>query len=103
MKKTAKQLDAEITSYLRHEKIGPREVAPPPKFNVKKGSWIGGDSRTLYTFKNATTGQYLVRPGAGPGGKINEVGASAYVRVATKAEAEHDWQNPLHAGWNVDL
>lgn len=102
MKKTAKQLDAEIAAYLRYEKIGPRQFASMPKYNAKKGVWIGGDSRMLYTFSDPDTGRWMVRPGAGPTGKITDVGGRALVRVATKAEAEREWQNPLHAGWTVD-
>ena len=45
----------------------------------------------------ARTGEVFVRPG---GGVIN-VGPEVTVRMATRDEAEREWQNPLHAGWKV--
>ena len=103
MKKTPKQLDAEIDAYRRGEKIGPREVHPLPRYNVKKGAWTGGDVHTLYRIDgggNGETAWWRVVPGQGTRGVIN-YGPNIRVRVATKAEAEEKWQNPLNSGWTV--
>lgn len=103
-KKTPKQLDAEIDSYLRHEKIGPREAFPLPRYSAKKGGWTGGDPRTLYTFSGGGSGEgawWRVAPGMGARGGAIVHGPDTRVRVATRAEAEEKWQSPLHAGWNV--
>lgn len=102
-KKTPKQLDDEIDAYLRHDRIGPRQQAKAPKYNAKKGGWTGGDTRTLYRFDGGGSGAgawWRVTPGMGPRGVINH-GPETRVRIATKAEAEEKWQNPLHSGWNV--
>lgn len=103
-KKTAKQLDDEIDRYLRGELKGPRVLAPPPKFNAKKGAWYGGDRRTLYTFTidGPMAGQKVVRPGGGDSKSPTlNAGPGSSVRIATLAEAEKLWQSPLHEGWNV--
>lgn len=63
-----------------------------------KNGWSGGDSRTLYTFRDKRTGSVTVRPG----GDARGVGPECDVRVATKAEAEAHWQNPLHSGWKTE-
>jgi hypothetical protein len=103
MKKTPKQLDAEIDAFRRGEKVGPVEAHPLPRYNAKKGGWTGGDTRTLYRFDGGDDGEkawWRVSPGQGTRGVIVH-GPNTRVRVATKAEAEEKWQNPLHAGWTV--
>lgn len=73
-----------------------------PKYDARRGMWIGGDTRTLYTFTGKVTGGVGVYPGGGPRGKLlMNWGPEATVRLATRAEAEEHWQNPLHAGWKV--
>ena len=72
-----------------------------PRYTERQG-WIGGDSRTLYAFTDRRTGKVGVYPGGGGSNKklLMHVGPEADVRVATRAEAEELWQNPLK-GWNV--
>lgn len=73
-----------------------------PRYNARRGRWIGGDSRTLYTFTGRQTGGVGVYPGGGVGTNLlMNWGPDADVRVATRAEAEEHWQNPLHVGWKV--
>lgn len=69
-----------------------------PKYSVKRGAWLGGDSRTLYTFTGKVTGEKIVHYGGYP---IFKIGPEATVTVATRDEAEALWQNPLHSGWTV--
>jgi hypothetical protein len=74
-----------------------------PKYNEQRG-WVGGDTRTLYTFTGKVTGGVGVYPGGGPRGKVFSGGGwgpEATVRQATRAEAEEHWQKPLHVGWKV--
>lgn len=108
-KKTPKQLDEEIDAYLRHEKIGPRVLRPAPKWDSKFSAWTGGDKGTLYAFPYfdiaANRELVIVKPGTGQSGKagiIGGIGSGVKApRIATRAEAETGWQNPLHSGWNV--
>jgi len=105
-KKTPRQLDDEIDAYLRYERVGPRERRGLPKYSAKLGGWVGGDKRTLYTFSSPSGSWWRVAPGNGGEGGAKQVivhGPDTIVRVATKAEAEEKWQNPLHGGWNVDV
>jgi hypothetical protein len=69
-----------------------------PRWDKRRGAWVGGDSHTLYTFTDTRTGCKWVRPGALTFGALWEC---ATVRVATRAEAEELWQSPLHVGWTV--
>lgn len=84
-------------------KSAPRKKVSLPRYDEKRG-WTGGDSRTLYMFTDRRTGTRDVHPGGGGAGKklLMHWGPEADVRVATRSEAETHWQNPLHAGWNVD-
>lgn len=68
-----------------------------PRYTEQRG-WFGGDSRTLYAYTDRRTGKVEVYPGEWP---PQGWGPEANVRVATRAEAEEHWQNPLHAGWKV--
>lgn len=108
-KKTPKQLDDEIDAFLRGERVGPRELAPPPKWDPKLSAWVGGDKRTLYAFgitdARGNVDRVIVAPGTGRAGKagiVKGVGPGVRLpRIATFAEAEEHWQKPLHGGWNV--
>lgn len=72
-----------------------------PRWDDKKG-WVGGDSRTLYAFVDKRTGNVRVAPGGGPRGKVSGAGGDhADVRIATRAEGEKHWQDPLHSGWKT--
>jgi hypothetical protein len=102
-RKSPKDLDTDIDAYLRGERAGPREVHPLPRYSAKKGGWTGGDKHTLYRYDgggNSEVAWWRVVPGQGTVGVISH-GPGTRVRVATKAEAEEKWQNPLHAGWTV--
>lgn len=75
-----------------------------PKFNAKRGLWIGGDSRTLYTFTDHRIG----RTSTWAPGKISAAGPpDVSVRVATRAEGEAWWgdeaeHKPFSAsGWTT--
>ncbi|MBK7823080.1 MAG: hypothetical protein IPJ61_19025 [Tessaracoccus sp.] len=59
-----------------------------PKYNARRGLWVGGDSRTLYTFTDQRTGHaFTKRPG-----EVHAAGPpDVSVRVATKAEGEAWW------------
>jgi len=73
----------------------------PPSYDEQHG-WMGGDSKTLYAFTDKRTGKVTVRPGGGRGKPgLHHIGPEASVRVATRAEAEAHWQDPLHPGWVV--
>lgn len=73
----------------------------PPTYDERRG-WIGGDSKTLYAFTDKRTGSVTVRPGGGPRKPgLHRIGPEATVRIATRAEAEAHWQDPLHPGWVV--
>lgn len=94
MAKTRTQLEREIAQSLS-------KGARLPRYDERKG-WIGGDSRTLYTFTGRVTGGVGVYPGGGAGKKLlMHWGPDADVRIATRTEAERLWQNPLHSGWKV--
>lgn len=69
-----------------------------PRYDKRKGMWRGGDSRTIYAFTSPETGRTWVMPGQ----YTMNWGPNVTVRVATRAEAEELWQNPLHPGWTVD-
>jgi hypothetical protein len=78
-----------------------RKKASLPRYDARRG-WVGGDTRTLYTFTADRTGAVGVYPGGGSGKKLlMHWGPEANVRIATRPEAEEHWQRPLHAGWNV--
>jgi hypothetical protein len=88
--KTGAQLDRDIASSLSRK-------ARLPRWNEKRGEWVGGDSRTLYAFTGRVTGQTAVYPGR----SRFPFGPEVDVRVATRDEAERLWQSPLHSGWKV--
>lgn len=67
-----------------------------PRYSEGKG-WTGGDTRTLYAITDVRTGNVTVRPGKSFAG----VGPACTIRIATRLEAETEWQSPLHAGWKV--
>lgn len=69
-----------------------------PRWNDKRG-WTGGDTRTLYAFTDKRTGRVVVYPG---GSVSRGVGPEMTVRVATRAEAQQRWQDPLNPGWKVE-
>lgn len=78
-----------------------RKKVSLPRYDERRG-WVGGDSKTLYTFTAHRTGAVGVYPGGGAGKKLlMHWGPEADVRLATRPEAEEHWQSPLHAGWNV--
>jgi hypothetical protein len=72
-------------------------LAALPRWNESKG-WIGGDSHTLYAFTDRLTGKISVQHGGYP---QTHVGPNATVRVATRAEAEREWQKPLSPAWKI--
>jgi hypothetical protein len=79
-----------------------RKKTSLPRYDERRGRWIGGDSRTLYTFTGIRTGGVGVYPGGGAGKHLlMNWGPEATVRAATRAEAEEHWQSPLHIGWKV--
>jgi hypothetical protein len=83
-------------------KTASRKKVTLPRYDDRRGRWIGGDSRTLYTF----TGRHTKGVGVYPGGGASKHllmnwGPEADVRVATREEAEAHWQKPLHAGWKT--
>lgn len=95
------QAFAEATS-LRPTREPLRNAAPRPRvklprFDARKGRWMGGDSSTLYAFTDPATGRVWVVPGGYP----MLYGPQATLRIATRDEAEEHWQRPLHAGWKV--
>lgn len=74
-----------------------------PKYNFAKGYWMNGHPSTLYTFVDRQTRQFIVRPGERGRHTIGPaIGPECDVRVATRAEAEEKWQNPLNPGWTVE-
>lgn len=76
-----------------------------PRFDARRGVWVGGDSRTLYAYTDHRTGSVSIHPGATSPSRvaINAAGPpEGSVRVATRAEAEAGWQSPLHPGWKVN-
>lgn len=81
------------------DRSGAKSTVTLPRFRPKQGTWTGGDSMTLYAFTSKVTGKTFVRPGHKH--DMRTIGPDAEVRVATKAEAEELWQNPLHSGWKV--
>jgi hypothetical protein len=66
-----------------------------PRYSEKRG-WFGGSKHTLYTFRDNLTGSITVSPMPN-----YSIGPNVSVRVSTRAEAEAQWQNPLHPGWNT--
>lgn len=88
-KKSAKKLETDIAEALS-------DKSALPSWNPRRG-WIGGNSRTLYTFEDDVTGRLVVSPG----GRHIHAGPSATVRMSTQAEAERHWQSPLAGGWKV--
>lgn len=86
------------------DRSGVKSKVSVPSFKPKSGKWTGGDSKTLYAFTdiNTATGKpfVVVNPGKYPEA-MRQVGPEAKARVATKAEAEEYWQNPLHSGWKT--
>jgi len=93
--KSDAELAQEIAEFLAQAPPSRRQKMP--RYDARKGVWRGGDSRTLYAFIGHRTGQVFVRPG----GDVINVGPEVTVRMATRDEAEREWQNPLHAGWKV--
>ncbi len=89
------------------DKSGAKSNVTLPRFRPKQGAWTGGDSHTLYAFEDTHSGTgepfTVVRPGGGTktSSYMKGVGPNATVRVATKAEGEQHWQNPLHSGWKI--
>lgn len=70
-----------------------------PRYNGRTRKWGGGDRATLYAYTDTRTGQVFVRPCYALGAMAGP--PDGQVRVATRAEAESGWQNPLHSGWKV--
>lgn len=68
-----------------------------PKYSERKG-WHGGDKHAIYAFVDKRTHNVRACPVYAAGG----VGPEVTVRMATRAEAEEQWQRPLHAGWKVE-
>lgn len=72
------------------------ETHMPFTYTAETG-WAGGDDRTLYAVTDKRTGRVTVRPAYLFAG----VGPEVTIAVATRSQAEADWQAPLHAGWKV--
>lgn len=78
-----------------------------PKYNAKRGAWVGGDSRTLYTFMDPTTGHRLTTHGTvmsdGTSFKHYRIaaGPDATVRVATRTEADAAGWTQGGGGWTT--
>lgn len=78
-----------------------------PKYNAKRGAWVGGDSRTLYTFTDPTTGHRLTTHGTvmrdGTSFKHYRIaaGPDAAVRVATRTEADAAGWTQGGGGWTT--
>lgn len=70
-----------------------------PHYNEKTTRWVGGDSRTLYLFTDKRNHNEFVC--SGDRNSLRTLGPALDVRVATRAEAEEHWQNPLHSGWKT--
>jgi hypothetical protein len=68
-----------------------------PHYSERKGGWVGGSKKTLYTFTDNHTGRKVVRHAEG----TVAYGPSGTVRLATRAEALRLWQNPLHSSWKT--
>lgn len=89
-KRSTSHLDRDVAASLSKKESLPR-------WSDRKG-WIGGNSKTLYTYIDNVTDRIAVAPG---GHAHVQVGPNAEVRMATRAEAEMLWQSPLHGGWKV--
>lgn len=102
-KKTTRQLDDEIAAFRLEQyhshRAGPIHAHGLPTFSEKKGGWIGGDTRTLYTFSAPHWTDIVVRNGQGARG-ITSLG-NGKVRVATQAEARKHWSADLDPSWVV--
>lgn len=78
-----------------------------PKYNARRGLWVGGDSRTLYTFTDPVTGHKTVTQGTQTADGTHfkhyriAVGAGASVRVATRAEADAAGYTQGGGGWTT--
>lgn len=78
-----------------------------PKYNTRRGRWVGGDSRTLYTFTDPVTGHKTVAQGTQTADGTHfkhyriPVGAGATVRVATRAEADAAGYTQGGGGWTT--
>jgi hypothetical protein len=71
-----------------------------PRWSEKRG-WHGGDRRTLYLF-SLPRPDGVIASNVYPGDRLPEAADHrSSVRVATRAEAEEMYQDPLHVGWNV--
>lgn len=72
-----------------------------PKWSEKRG-WHGGDRHTLYLFSWPRS-DGVILSNVYPGDRIPEAADHrSVVRVATRAEAEEMYQDPLHGGWTVE-
>jgi hypothetical protein len=67
-----------------------------PRYSAERG-WRGGAKNVLYAIEDRRTGGVIVRPRE----HMRSVGPEVHIRIATRAEAEHHWQRPLHSGWKV--
>lgn len=72
-----------------------------PYYDHAAGRWHGGDSRTLYAFRDKRTHHVTVRPGGRGRTHFSGIGPECEVNVATHDEAEANFQSPLHHGWKV--
>ncbi len=71
-----------------------------PRWNEKRG-WHGGDRHTLYLFSWPRS-DGVILSNVYPGDRIPEAADHrSVVRLATRAEAEAMFQDPLHSGWTV--
>lgn len=78
-----------------------------PKYNARRGRWVGGDSRTLYAFVDPVTGHKTVTQGTQMADGTHfkhyriAVGPAATVRVATRAEADAAGYTQGGGGWTT--
>lgn len=78
-----------------------------PAWDMELRCWEGGSTHTLYAFTDKRTGRVTVRPGTEtPDGThyfegLRGIGPEVSVRVASRREAEAQWQFPLSPGWHV--
>lgn len=74
-----------------------------PSYSELRGSYVGGDTRTLYAFTDSLTGRTIVRPGGGSRGNVTggPGGGPCTVAIATREQAIALWQSDLSAGWVV--
>lgn len=78
-----------------------------PKYNARRGLWVGGDSRTLYTFTDPATGRHRTTHGTRMSDGTHfkhyriDAGPNADVRVATRAEADAAGYTQGGGGWTT--